>query len=66
MRVDEELRREFVEICHKRDTTASQVIRAHMRAYVETFGVSSRQKPLFDTDGVASDDQLLQRQGINK
>jgi hypothetical protein len=54
VRVDEELRREFVEICRIRDTTASQVIRAHMRAYVETFGADLRQKPLFGPDDSGS------------
>ena len=35
IRVEEELRREFVEICQADDMTAAQVVRRFMRRYIE-------------------------------
>ena len=35
IRVDDSLRYKFIEACKGDDTTASQVIRAYMRSYVE-------------------------------
>jgi antitoxin component of RelBE/YafQ-DinJ toxin-antitoxin module len=35
IRIDEELRREFVEICQSEDLTAAQVVRKFMRGYIE-------------------------------
>lgn len=50
IRVDDDLRREFVATCRARDTTAAQVLRACMRQYVETHGISLRQGNLFGTE----------------
>ncbi len=36
IRVEEELRREFVEICKADDLAAAQVVRRFMRQYIET------------------------------
>lgn len=36
IRVEEELRREFVEICQAEDMTAAQVVRKFMRRYIES------------------------------
>lgn len=36
IRVDEELRRQFLAVCHSQDTTAAQTIRAFMRTYVQS------------------------------
>jgi antitoxin component of RelBE/YafQ-DinJ toxin-antitoxin module len=36
IRVEEELRREFVETCQAGDLTAAQVVRQFMRKYVDT------------------------------
>lgn len=47
IRVDEQLRRDFVETCHTRDTTASQVLRAYMRSYVAQHGGDLMQHDLF-------------------
>lgn len=47
IRVEPELRRRFVNACRRRDLTASQVVRAFMRAYLE--GASETlQQGLFD------------------
>jgi len=35
IRIEEELRREFVEICQSEDMTAAQVVRRFMRGYIE-------------------------------
>ena len=36
MRVEEELRREFIETCQAEDLKAAQVVRQFMRKYVDT------------------------------
>lgn len=48
IRVDEQLRRDFVDTCHIRDTTAAQVLRAYMRSYVAEFGADVTQRSLFE------------------
>lgn len=40
IRVDDRLRKEFIEACRKEDSTAAQTLRAFMRAYVQ--GSSAR------------------------
>ena len=35
IRVEEELRREFIETCRSEDMTAAQVVRKFMREYIE-------------------------------
>ena len=35
IRIEEELRREFVETCNADDLTAAQVVRRFMRGYIE-------------------------------
>lgn len=50
IRVDAALRREFLEACKAKDTTAAQVLRAFMRAYVEQHGAGVRQPDLFAAD----------------
>ena len=37
VRMDTELHRDFMEACRARDQTASQVLRAYMRNYVERY-----------------------------
>lgn len=46
VRVDDELRRDFVDACRSEDQHASQVIRAFMREYVQRHQ-RAVQKPLF-------------------
>jgi antitoxin component of RelBE/YafQ-DinJ toxin-antitoxin module len=36
IRVNDELRRDFIQTCKSEDMTASQVLRAYMRFYVES------------------------------
>lgn len=48
IRVDEQLRRDFVATCHTRDTTASQVLRAYMRSYVAEYGRDLMQQDMFE------------------
>jgi hypothetical protein len=47
IRVDEQLRRDFLATCHTRDTTASQVLRAYMRSFVAEHGRDLMQQDLF-------------------
>lgn len=47
IRVTDELRSQFIDVCKANDTTAAQVLRAFMRAYVEQNG-QFLQQPLFD------------------
>jgi hypothetical protein len=47
IRVDDTLRRDFIEICKLNDTTAAQVLRACMRSYLEEHAPSSGQGQLF-------------------
>lgn len=47
IRLDDQLRHEFIETCKAKDTTAAQVLRNYMRAYVEQYGVEVRQGHLF-------------------
>lgn len=47
VRVDEDLRRRFLVACQSQDLTASQVLRAFMRRYVDEIG-SGRQQVLFE------------------
>ncbi len=49
IRVDETLRREFIEACKESDTTGAQVLRAFMRAYIEQHAVQ-RQAHLFQIE----------------
>lgn len=46
VRVDPKLHREFIEACRAQDQTASQVLRAFMRDYLEEYH-ESRQRNLF-------------------
>lgn len=48
IRVDETLRRNFIETCKRRDTTAAQVLRAFIRWYVDRHGEGIHQPSLFD------------------
>jgi hypothetical protein len=48
IRLNENLRRDFVELCRAQDTTAAQVLRAFMRSYVEAHGGAIRQGQLFE------------------
>ena len=48
IRVEDSLRRDFVETCKSRDTTGAQVLRGFMRWYVERHGMGVRQPSLFD------------------
>ncbi len=47
IRIDEELRREFIEVCRVQDMTGAQVLRAFMRSYVEHHASALRQADLF-------------------
>ncbi len=49
IRVDDVLRREFIDVCKAKDTTAAQVLRAYMRTYVEQHGEEALQHSLFQT-----------------
>jgi len=53
IRVQDTLRRDFIDTCKGRDTTAAQVLRAFMRSYVEEYGASVRQGRLFSDDSSA-------------
>ncbi len=48
IRVDDALRRDFIAVCKAKDTTAAQVLRAHMRSYVKEHGSLLDQHDLFD------------------
>ncbi len=48
IRVDDALRRDFIETCKSNDTTAAQVLRAYMRSYIEEHGSEVRQGQLFN------------------
>lgn len=60
IRVDDGLRRDFIEICKAQDTTAAQVLRAFMRGFVQEHGEGVRQGHLFGRgmDGTASRNAL--------
>lgn len=47
IRVDDQLRHDFLEACKAKDTTAAQVLRKFMRAYVDEHGAAARQGQLF-------------------
>lgn len=47
IRIEEELRREFVDVCRSEDLTAAQVVRRFMREYIATRNQSIQQQ-LFD------------------
>lgn len=49
IRVDEALRREFIDACKECDTTGAQVLRAFMRAYIERHAIQ-RQAQLFQSE----------------
>lgn len=48
IRVDDALRRDFIGTCKAQDTTAAQVLRAFMRAFVERHGSELKQGSLFE------------------
>lgn len=50
IRIDEELRRDFIEACRFQDMTGAQVLRAFMRSYVEQHGSPLRQSELFTNE----------------
>jgi hypothetical protein len=60
VRVEESLRKAFIEACRKKDQTASQEIRKFMRDYVEESG-NYLQTGLFPSDSVQ-----YQQPGIKK
>ena len=64
IRVDDSLRRDFIEVCKSNDTTAAQVLRACMRSYLEEHAPSSGQGQLFETavHSVADDSKFSGRQ----
>ncbi|MBB2486826.1 hypothetical protein H5407_16485 [Mitsuaria sp. WAJ17] len=47
IRVDDQLRHDFLDACKAQDTTAAQVLRKFMRAYVDEHGAATRQGQLF-------------------
>ena len=47
IRVDDALRRDFIETCRGRDRTAAQILREFMRAYVDEHGIAIKQEQLF-------------------
>lgn len=55
IRVDEKLRREFLEACKSQDQTASQVLRNFMRSYIEKTQPSIRQNDLFNGPNTSVD-----------
>lgn len=55
IRVDDALRRDFIDTCKANDTTAAQVLRAFMRSYLETHGEQVRQGKLFATSQQSTD-----------
>ncbi len=50
IRVEEELRRAFIDLCRREDRPAAQVIRQFMRDYVET-RQRDTQRDLFEPNG---------------
>lgn len=44
IRIEEELRREFVDTCNSDDLTAAQVVRRFMRSYIERHKASLQGK----------------------
>lgn len=61
IRVDDHLRRDFIEICRRRDTTAAQVLRAFMRTYIEEHGAAVRQEDLFSDQDAPLDSRRQHR-----
>lgn len=57
IRVDDGLRRAFISTCKANDMTAAQVLRAHMRSFVETYGAdgSPVDKPLKFVEAASND-----------
>ncbi len=53
IRVDDDLRLQFLEICRAQDTTAAQLIRGFMRGYVDQYGLSAKQRELFETSKIS-------------
>jgi len=51
IRVDDQLRHDFLESCKANDTTAAQVLRRFMRAFVDEHGAEARQGQLFSVEG---------------
>jgi len=54
IRVDQELREEFLATCHAEDKPASQVLREFMREYVRR-GRQALQQDLFRSNGIKAD-----------
>jgi antitoxin component of RelBE/YafQ-DinJ toxin-antitoxin module len=53
IRIEPALRDEFVQVCRNKDTTASEVLRAFMKGYIQREG-SGRQSELFLRSGQSS------------
>ena len=62
VRVEEDLRKTFLEVCRQQDSTASQEIRKFMRDYIERQTESSQQT-LFPAEGVKA---IMQNSGKSK
>ncbi len=43
IRVEEDLRKQFVDACKKNDVTAAQVIRGFMRNFVDRYNIEDQQ-----------------------
>lgn len=54
IRIDTQLREEFIRACKARHTTAAHVLRSFMRAFVEEVSVEAAQGKLF---GAETEDQ---------
>lgn len=55
IRLDDRLRHDFITACKSQDTTAAQVLRAFMRAYVEEHAHDHLQGRLFTARNVIPD-----------
>lgn len=53
IRVNDQLRQDFIEACKDRDQTAAQVLRAYMRQFVEDASLE-RQQELFTGESISS------------
>ena len=57
IRIEEELRREFVEVCRAEDMTAAQVVRSFMHDYLERHR-QMKQQNLFDSGYESSETKV--------
>jgi hypothetical protein len=63
LRIEEELRRAFLEVCREEDRPAAQVVREFMRGYVADHRAASQVEPISERKGDNPENEHSRKKG---